>query len=133
MVKSWRDQFKNRKAHAKNTFEPKCMSSNTQFAVTNKNQLIPCCYVDHPTWINTPDIKKLADVSDITKHKNIESIVIQNEWTDFYRTLKQGTLGHLDAIPEVCLKHCNKISGQSTLMKQNWENDKGEIIRVDEK
>ena len=61
-------------------FNPRCMTTDTQMAINNRNQLMPCCYIDTPFLVEDPTIKKLLSVSNISEHKSIKEI--SNEMSD---------------------------------------------------
>ena len=102
-------------------FRPKCMNTTTQMAVDNRGRLLPCCYIDTPRWIEYPEIKKLLNVSDISKNKSLKDIVSSKEWVEFYNILKEGDL---DKIPTVCKQHCLD-DGVDTLKIEEWFDSSG--------
>ena len=55
-------------------FNPRCMTTDTQMAINNRNQLMPCCFIDTPFLVEDPTIKKLLSVSNISEHKSIKEI-----------------------------------------------------------
>ena len=44
---------------------PKCFNGTLQAAITNRGYLIPCCYCDTKTNLDSPEMKKLEKVSKI--------------------------------------------------------------------
>ena len=56
-------------------------------AVTNKDELIPCCYCDTQRNINDPDFKNLLKVSKISDYNKIDDILETKEWKEFYDLL----------------------------------------------
>ncbi len=92
------------------TFKPLCMSKRgegyTEIAVTNRNQLLPCCHLDGPTYLKDPFIKKLAESSDISKHKSLDDIINNKEWQKLNRVLikaRDGWCKNLDKDNKKCL------------------------------
>ena len=71
-------------------FNPKCMTTDTQMAINNRNQLMPCCFIDTPFLVEDPTIKKLLSVSNISEHKSIKEILNKKEWVEFYDMLKEA-------------------------------------------
>ena len=57
------------------------------FGITNKGELLPCCYCDDQQTLNDPDFKKLTDVSKIADYDKIEDIFKNKEWKEFYDLL----------------------------------------------
>ena len=105
-------------------FRPKCMNTTTQMAVDNRGRLLPCCYIDTPRWIEYPEIKKLLNVSDISKNKSLRDIVYSKEWKEFHNILKEGDL---NKIPAVCKHHCLD-DGVDTLKIEEWFDPSGNMI-----
>lgn len=105
-------------------FRAKCLTSTTQMAVDNRGRLLPCCYIDTPKWIEYPEIKKLLNVSNISKNKSLKDIITSNEWKDFYNILKDG---NLNKIPAVCKHHCLD-DGIDTLKIEEWFDEDGDMI-----
>ena len=60
-----------------------------QVAMTNKGELIPCCYLDTPANQLDVDYQKLLKVSKISDYDNIEEIYLTKEWTEFVENLKK--------------------------------------------
>ena len=104
-------------------FRPKCMNTTTQMAVDNRGRLLPCCYIDTPRWIEYPEIKKLLNVSDISKNKSLRDIVYSKEWKEFHNILKEGDL---NKIPAVCKHHCLD-DGVDTLKIEEWFDPSGNM------
>ena len=78
-------------------FNPRCMTTDTQMAINNRNQLMPCCYIDTPFLVEDPTIKKLLSVSNISEHKSIK-----------------------ERLPEPCIKACLDF-GKEKIRKEEWQ------------
>ena len=82
--------------------DPKCFKKEVSFAVTNRGQLIPCCYCDNPRTLNDPKFQKLLEVSLINDYENIEDILKTKEWKQFIKDL-ENNIG-----PDACRRSCKK-------------------------
>ena len=107
----------------KKKFKPMCMEHKTEMAVTNRNQMLPCCYIDTPKWIQFEEIKKLLSVSDIAKNKSLKDITSSKEWVEFYNILKEGDV---NKIPAVCKHHCLD-DGKDKLKVEEWFDVSGDM------
>ena len=67
--------------------KPMCFGKFS-FAITNKGELLPCCYCDNQKTLNDPDFKKLTKVSKLADYDKIEDIFKNKEWKEFYDLLK---------------------------------------------
>ena len=67
--------------------DPECFKGNIGFAVTNRGELIPCCYCDVPNTINDPKFAKLLAVSKLSEVDCIQEILLTDEWQEFYSDL----------------------------------------------
>jgi len=97
--------------------KPKCFTKNMQVALTNRGELIPCCYCDEEEVLNYPTMKKLLKVSKISEVESIEEILLTKEWIDFANDLKNNKG------PQKCFDICREKS----------ENSKEEFYIEDEK
>ena len=103
-------------------FLPKCLTGNETFAITNRNCLVPCCYVDDKTASQTKVMKDLVAVSNLDDYDSIADILSQDEWKDFYKVLKrahrrQKTMN----IPSICSKICYVEKGKlDNVRQENW-------------
>ncbi len=71
--------------------DPKCLNGQQEaFAITNRGELIPCCWLDTGHQRKEEDYMKLVWASNITDYDNIEEILLQDEWIEFYENLKKG-------------------------------------------
>ena len=66
-------------------FKPVCIEKKIDMAVTNRNQLLPCCYIDNPHFLEDSTINQLAKSSDISKHNSLEDITNNKEWVELKR------------------------------------------------
>ena len=96
------------------TFKPLCLVKRgeegyTEIAVTNRNQLLPCCHLDGPGYLKDPFIKKLAESSDISKHKSLEDIINNKEWKKLNRVLiKARDTQDTTNVPWPCVDACSQ-------------------------
>ncbi len=74
----------------KKVFKPLCIANKTDMAVNNRNQLMPCCYIDTPHYLEDPTLKKLVESSDISKHKSLEDIINSKEWVELNRIIHEA-------------------------------------------
>ena len=86
-----------------------CMEGNplTEMAVTNRNQLLPCCYIDSPIHLEEFTLKKLAQASDLSKN-SIDEILQSKEWVGLNRTLQEAIeSGDTSKVPNSCVNICS--------------------------
>ena len=93
--------------------DPKCFKKELALAITNRGELIPCCYIDSPHVLNDPEVKKLVKVSVISKENPIKKILTSDEWIHFETNLKN------DIGPIVCQYVCKK--NKETNSKQTYQ------------
>ena len=73
------------------TLDAKCMDKRQgNFGFTNRGELIPCCWLDTQGNRKEEAYKKLLSVSSIKDHDSVEDIIMQKEWIDFFKGLKEG-------------------------------------------
>lgn len=75
--------------------DPKCLkkepSPGNAFALTNKGELIPCCWLDsHAGRTTDKEYQKLLSVSKVSDYENIEDIFLTEEWQLFLQNLYKG-------------------------------------------
>lgn len=71
--------------------DPKCLNGKQEaFALTNKGQLIPCCWLDTQAQRAESDYQQLLMVSHVDDYDSIEEIFLTDEWVEFYSNLKKG-------------------------------------------
>ena len=106
-----------------NELDPKCLDRRqSQFAITNRGELIPCCYLDDERLRNNLDFVKLKMVSHIDDYDNIEDILETEEWQLFYSNLKQGKAF------SICHNVCAKFDGPKKVLHNFHE--QGEVIHT---
>ena len=92
-------------------FKPLCIANKTDMAVNNRNQLMPCCYIDTPHYLEDSTLKKLVESSDISKHKSLEDIINSEEWKTLNRVLtKAMDTQDTKDVPPPCVDVCTKVS-----------------------
>ena len=95
--------------------EPRCMPAKgsiekrMQAAMTNRGELIPCCWMDQSSALEHPVMKQMLKVSKISDHNSIEDILTTKEWQEFAKNLAEK---NLDKVLRVCIIHCQKRSGR---------------------
>ena len=95
--------------------EPRCMPAKgsiekrMQAAMTNRGELIPCCWMDQASALEHPVMKQMLKVSKISEHNSIEDILLTKEWQEFARNLAEKNLKKV--IP-TCITHCKKRTGR---------------------
>ena len=95
------------------------------FGITNKSELLPCCYCDDPKTLNDPDFKKLTDVSKLADYDKIEDIFKNKEWKEFYDLLAN------DRAPcHACYRTCG-VKEDGTPIKNIRENTFFNSIKKD--
>lgn len=81
--------------------DPMCFKG-FPMAITNKEVLIPCCYLDTVYNMERPEMQKLIKVSNLNDHDSIDEILMQPEWQEFYHNLTK----HKG--PPACFHTCSK-------------------------
>ena len=90
-------------------FKPLCIANKTDMAVNNRNQLMPCCYIDTPHYLEDSTLKKLVESSDISKHKSLEDIINSKEWVELYRVVhKASDTQDTKNVPWPCVDACSQ-------------------------
>lgn len=73
------------------TIDPKCVSGNQEaFGLTNRGEVIPCCWCDTDEVRADPDYQKLLAVSNLNDYDSVDEIFLQDEWIEFIENLKNG-------------------------------------------
>ena len=92
--------------------EPRCMppqdkdsERRQQVAVTNRGQLVPCCWMDQREVLSHPEMIKMLKVSNVADYDTIDEILLTDEWQEFAKNLEQR---NLEKIMPVCIIHCAK-------------------------
>ena len=75
----------------KNEIDAKCLDDRQQaFGLTNRGELVPCCWIDQQINRDHPTFKKLIKVSNIADYDSIEQILMTDEWIEFTENLMNG-------------------------------------------
>lgn len=75
----------------KSELDPKCFDRRQEsYAITNRMELIPCCWLDNQ--VNRQDIEygQLLLASRIYDYDSIDEILLTDEWIEFYENLGKG-------------------------------------------
>ena len=92
----------------KKEFKPLCIANKTDMAVTNRNQLLPCCYIDTPHYLEDSTLKKLVESSDISKHKSLEDIINSKEWVELKEKIQKASESQdVKNVPLPCVISCS--------------------------
>jgi hypothetical protein len=71
--------------------DPKCLNGDQEaFAITNRGELIPCCWLDTYVQKMEHNYIMLTLASNLNDYDSIEEILLQDEWVDFRTNLKNG-------------------------------------------
>lgn len=92
---------------------PQCIKGEISFAVTNREELIPCCYLDSPNNLNHPLLEKLLKVSKIDSTNTVDKILNHKEWKRFYKNLTKNIA------PPQCHLICART--KESKRKQSWQ------------
>ena len=57
------------------------------FAMSNKGELLPCCYCDSKKNMRDPRFQPLVKVSKVSDYNKIDDIFETKEWKEFYDLL----------------------------------------------
>lgn len=106
------------------TFDPKCLDKRQEvFAINNRMELMPCCWVDPASHKAEPELLALMAVSKISDYDSIEEILLTDEWVQFVKDLRQGK--GLKKCHETCkagsIKIVQKVSGIDGMPLRKWE------------
>jgi len=75
----------------KDELDPKCLNGGQEaFAITNRGEVIPCCWLDTSVQKKEVDYGMLALASNLDDYDSIEEILLQDEWVEFRNNLRQG-------------------------------------------
>lgn len=106
--------------------DPKCLKDQMQVAITNKGELIPCCFLDTKRNNLELEYQKLLRVSKISDYDSIEEIYLTKEWIEFAENLRNN-IG-----PFACQITCPKRKDNLNVVKKEkiyykktkmWEKD----------
>lgn len=71
--------------------DPKCLNGKqNSFAITNRGELIPCCWLDTTYNRTDHDYMALVLASNINDYDSIDEILLQPEWIEFKENLKRN-------------------------------------------
>lgn len=71
--------------------DPKCINGKQEsFAITNRGELIPCCWLDTQVNRKDEDYMTLVLASNLNDYDSIEEILLQPEWINFRENLKNN-------------------------------------------
>lgn len=86
-----------------NEIDPKCLDDRQpSFGLTNRGELIPCCWMDNQTNRYDEDYQKLLAVSKIEDYDSIDEILYTDEWIQFSKNISNG-IGFISCY-QVCKK-----------------------------
>lgn len=94
--------------------DPKCLKGEMQAALTNRGELIPCCYCDTQRTLADPEFQKLLKVSKIKDYDTIEEIYLTKEWIEFVDNLKNNKG------PWACWRTCEKRDNDDLVRKETF-------------
>lgn len=100
------------------------------FGMTNKDELLPCCYCDSSKNMKDPQFQRLLKVSKVSDYDKIDDIFETKEWKEFFTLLKKN-------IPPcwACLETCavRSVDGKPFIaVREDTHYDKDGNIRVNE-
>ena len=100
--------------------DPMCFDDRIPFAITNRGELLPCCYCDNVKTLKTPIFKKLTAVSNIEDHDSLEEILLKDEWREFVEMLEKN-----QEPPPICIETCGRSpDSESPVRKDTHINTK---------
>jgi len=71
--------------------DPKCISGSQEaFAITNRGEVIPCCWLDTSIQRKDMDYGMLTLASNLDDYDSIDEILLQDEWVEFRNNLRKG-------------------------------------------
>ena len=102
-----------------NELDPKCLDNRQpSFGMTNRAELIPCCWLDNQTNRHDKNYQKLLSVSKLEDYDTIDEILLTEEWIKFSKNLAEG-IGFLS-----CHHICKKTE-VAQHKRENWYEDDG--------
>ena len=79
------------KRYKEQELDPKCLDNRQEnFGLTNRGELIPCCWLDTPLNRHDKDYQKLLAVSKIEDYDSIHEILLTDEWVEFSKNISNG-------------------------------------------
>ena len=113
------------KEYHKVKLDPKCLNNKQgAFAMTNRGELIPCCWLDTDQQREEIEYKELLLASRIDDYDSIEEIYLTDEWIQFYENLKNG-IGFLK-----CHEICKWRETDSHKMESTIDVNTGKVKKV---
>jgi len=98
--------------------DPKCLDSRQNaFGLTNRGELIPCCWADNQVNRKDPIYQRLTMVSHIADYDSIDEILMTDEWLEFTENLLKGKG------MQVCHQVCKKRSSPQHKKEVFIDND----------
>ena len=98
--------------------DPKCLDSRQNaFGLTNRGELIPCCWADNQVNRKDPIYQKLKIISYIFDYYLIDDIIITNKLLEFTENLLKGKG------MQVCHQVCKKRSSPQHKKEVFIDND----------
>ena len=71
--------------------DPKCITGVQEaFAITNRGEVIPCCWLDTSAQKKELEYGMLTLASNLDDYDSIEEILLQDEWVEFRNNLRKG-------------------------------------------
>ena len=86
-------------------FSPKCFPNKQrtqQVALTNRGELIPCCWIDHRDRLEHPTMVKMLKVSKVSDYENVEDIFKTKEWQEFAKNLAEKNMKEIMPVCKTC-------------------------------
>jgi hypothetical protein len=104
-------------------FSPRCLpiddindyqnNENRQSAaMTNRGELIPCCWLDIPQTLKHPIMQEMLKVSKIDENETVKDILFSKEWREFAKNLVER---NMDKVLPACIDHCKKRTGRNKI------------------
>lgn len=97
--------------------DPKCLDNRMQAAITNRGELIPCCYCDTEKTLEDSKFQQLLKVSKISDYDTIEEIYLTKEWINFKKDLENDKGPW--ACQTICLKRDDDGVKKETFFSKN--------------
>jgi hypothetical protein len=71
--------------------DAKCFNKKQPaFAITNRGEVIPCCWLDTKVQREEEDYQKLLAVSHLDDYDSVDEIFLTEEWVNFFENLSKG-------------------------------------------
>lgn len=97
--------------------DPKCIDNRQpSFGLTNRGELIPCCWMDTQFNRFDEDYQKLLAVSKIEDYDSIDEILLTDEWIEFSKNISKG-------IGFAWCHHVCKKRETAQHKRENWYDD----------